>query len=130
MLMSTQSCHQNIGIMKILKTSGGLNSKFLIITIFRNQDDYEIVKKMGRGKYSEVYEGISVVNNMKIVIKVLKPGIFSSKLLMIPVKKKKIKREIRILEILKGGPNIIDLLDVVRDPASKSPSLVIDFIIK
>jgi len=40
------------------------------------------------------------------------------------VKKRKIKREIKILEILKGGPNIIELLDVVKDPASKSPSLV------
>lgn len=33
-----------------------------------------------------------------------------------PVKKKKIKREIKILENLRGGPNIINLLDVVKDP--------------
>ena len=33
-----------------------------------------------------------------------------------PVKKKKIKREIKILENLKGGVNIIQVLDVVRDP--------------
>ena len=33
-----------------------------------------------------------------------------------PVKKKKIKREIKILENLRGGPNIIALLDVVKDP--------------
>ena len=33
-----------------------------------------------------------------------------------PVKKKKIKREIKILENLKGGPNVIALLDVVKDP--------------
>ena len=33
-----------------------------------------------------------------------------------PVKKKKIKREIKILENLRGGPNIISLLDVVKDP--------------
>ena len=33
-----------------------------------------------------------------------------------PVKKKKIKREIKILENLRGGPNIITLLDVVKDP--------------
>lgn len=32
-----------------------------------------------------------------------------------PVKKKKIKREIKILQNLSGGPNIIGLLDVVRD---------------
>lgn len=33
-----------------------------------------------------------------------------------PVKKKKIKREIKILENLRGGPNIITLLDIVKDP--------------
>ena len=32
------------------------------------------------------------------------------------MKKKKIKREIKILENLRGGPNIIALLDVVKDP--------------
>ena len=41
-----------------------------------------------------------------------------------PVKKKKIKREIKILQNLCGGPNIITLLDIVRDPVSKTPSLV------
>lgn len=38
---------------------------------------------------------------------------------MQPVKKKKIKREIKILENLRGGPNIINLLDVVKDPVVK-----------
>lgn len=60
--------------------------------------------RAGRGKYSEVFEGINVVNYQKCVIKVLKP-----------VKKKKIKREIKILQNLSGGPNIVALLDVVRD---------------
>ena len=32
------------------------------------------------------------------------------------MKKKKIKREIKILDNLRGGPNIISLLDVVKDP--------------
>ena len=41
-------------------------------------------------------------------------GLFFLKLQ--PVKKKKIKREIKILENLRGGPNIIALLDVVKDP--------------
>lgn len=79
----------------------------------RQQDEYEVIRKIGRGKYSEVFDGISVVTKKKVVIKVLKP-----------VKKRKIKREIKILSILKGGPNIVELLDVVRDPASKTPSIV------
>lgn len=69
----------------------------------------------GRGKYSEVFEGINVVNYQKCVIKVLKP-----------VKKKKIKREIKILQNLAGGPNVVALLDVVRDNQSKTPSLVFE----
>jgi len=44
------------------------------------------------------------------------------------VKKKKIKREIKILQNLCGGPNIINLLDIVRDPVSKTPSLVFEHV--
>ena len=28
------------------------------------QDNYEIIKKLGRGKYSEVFQGINVANNV------------------------------------------------------------------
>lgn len=37
-------------------------------------------------------------------------------------------REIKILQNLCGGTNIIQLLDVVRDPQSKTPSLVFEYI--
>jgi casein kinase II subunit alpha len=56
----------------------------------------------GRGKYSEVFEGINVVNYQKCVIK-------------------EIKREIKILQNLSGGPNIVALLDVVRDQQVITP---------
>jgi len=81
------------------------------------QDNYEVLKKIGRGKYSEVFEGINVLTDQKCVIKILKP-----------VMKKKIKREIRILQNLCGGPNVVKLLDVVRDPQSKTPSLIFEYI--
>ncbi|KAJ3022726.1 Casein kinase II subunit alpha [Thoreauomyces humboldtii] len=81
------------------------------------QDNYEIVKKVGRGKYSEVFEGVNVANQTKCCIKVLKP-----------VKKKKIKREIKILQNLAGGPNIINLYDIVRDPHSKTPALIFEHV--
>ena len=62
-----------------------------------------------------------------------------------PVKKKKIKREIKILQNLSGGPNIVALLDVVRDnevstdliysiedmltdEQSKTPSLIFEYV--
>ncbi|KAK4750506.1 hypothetical protein SAY87_003988 [Trapa incisa] len=82
-----------------------------------DQDDYEVVRKVGRGKYSEVFEGINVTNNEKCIIKILKP-----------VKKKKIKREIKVLQNLCGGPNIVKLLDIVRDQHSKTPSLIFEYV--
>ena len=57
------------------------------------QDDYEVVRKVGRGKYSEVFEGIQVATGTKVIIKILKP-----------VKKKKIKREIKILQSASQRP--------------------------
>lgn len=41
--------------------------------LYSDQDNYEVVRKVGRGKYSEVFEGINVNTNEKCVIKILKP---------------------------------------------------------
>ena len=79
-------------------------------TKFSTYHFLKLVRKLGRGKYSEVFEAINVTNNEKCVVKILKP-----------VKKKKIKREIKILKNLAGGPNIITLLDIVKDPVSRTP---------
>eukprot|EP00009_Paramoeba_aestuarina_P005800 CAMPEP_0201518400 /NCGR_PEP_ID=MMETSP0161_2-20130828/9260_1 /ASSEMBLY_ACC=CAM_ASM_000251 /TAXON_ID=180227 /ORGANISM="Neoparamoeba aestuarina, Strain SoJaBio B1-5/56/2" /LENGTH=337 /DNA_ID=CAMNT_0047916175 /DNA_START=29 /DNA_END=1042 /DNA_ORIENTATION=+ len=80
-------------------------------------DRYEIISKIGRGKYSEVFKGYDTVTKKFIVIKVLKP-----------VKKKKIKREIAILGIVSGGPNIVKLLDKTYDPQTKMPALIFEYI--
>lgn len=40
--------------------------------LFSNQDNYQLVRKLGRGKYSEVFEAINVTNNEKVVVKILK----------------------------------------------------------
>lgn len=37
-----------------------------------NQEDYQLVRKLGRGKYSEVFEAINITNNEKCVVKILK----------------------------------------------------------
>lgn len=39
-----------------------------------------------------------------------------------------IKREIKILQNLCGGPNIVKLLDIVRDHQSKTPSLIFEYV--
>ncbi|WZY70221.1 hypothetical protein YC2023_002461 [Brassica napus] len=99
---------------KVSMLSGG---KIQSLSLFLEQDGYEVVRKVGRGKYSEVFEGINMNSNEKCVIKILKP-----------VKKKKIRREIKILQNLCGGPNIVKLLDVVRDQHSKTPSLIFEYV--
>jgi casein kinase II subunit alpha len=78
-------------------------------------DRYEIVGRVGGGKYSEVFRAVDNVNQDTCVIKVLKP-----------VAPKKIKREIKILRNLTGGPNIVALLDVVRDPSARYHSLIME----
>ncbi|CDW86640.1 UNKNOWN [Stylonychia lemnae] len=82
-----------------------------------NQDNYQLIHKLGRGKYSEVYEGACLLNNQKCVVKILKP-----------VRTEKIFREIKILQTLFGGPNIVKLYDVTKDPSSKTPSLIYEYI--
>lgn len=82
-----------------------------------SQENYQIISKVGRGKYSEVFLGMNVATNQKCIIKVLKP-----------VKKKKIKRECKILMNLFGGPNIIKLYDIVRDTESSTPAFIFEHV--
>ena len=77
--------------------------------------NYEIIDKIGRGKYSEVFSGKCITNDQPCVIKVLKP-----------VKMKKIYRELKILTNLSGGKNIIGLYDIVQDADSKIPALIFE----
>ena len=44
----------------------------LDVIFLRNQDDFQLVRKLGRGKYSEVFEAINITNNEKVVVKILK----------------------------------------------------------
>jgi casein kinase II subunit alpha len=71
---------------------------------------------LGRGKYSEVYQGVNNSNREKCIIKILKP-----------VKTEKIFREIKILQTLYGGPNIIKLYDILKDSISKTPCFVYEY---
>jgi casein kinase II subunit alpha len=45
--------------------------------------------KLGRGRYSEVFRAVDLLNNKDVVVKILKP-----------VKKVKVRREIKILDTL------------------------------
>lgn len=83
--------------------------------IWASLSDYQLVQKIGRGKYSEVFDAINVTTGGECVIKILKP-----------VKRKKIKREILVLENLRFGTNIIMLLASVKDPVSRTPALIFE----
>ncbi|GLD67662.1 casein kinase II subunit alpha' isoform X2 [Lates japonicus] len=73
---------------------------------WNNQEDYQLVRKLGRGKYSEVFEAINITNNEKVVVKILKP-----------VKKKKIKRNQDSGELKRRDQHHPTLVDKeVKDP--------------
>ena len=48
--------------------------------------------------------------------------------IMKPVKEHRLRREIKILRHLSGGPHIIRLLEVLRDPDTKTPCFVFDLV--
>lgn len=86
-------------------------------------EKYEIVGRVGRGRYSEVFSGVRIMTaddpndfeEQEVIIKVLKP-----------VKRRKIIREIRMLRLLHGCPNIISLQDICKDRVSRYPSLIFE----
>lgn len=85
--------------------------------MIRDCERFEIIEALGRGKYSDVYKGVDGLTKKFVVIKILKP-----------VRKVKISREICILQALRNGTNIVNLIDVCLDKSSNTPSLVFEYI--
>lgn len=56
----------------LLPIPTGLFSGLSCSSLCSNQDNYQLVRKLGRGKYSEVFEAVNVSNNEKVVVKILK----------------------------------------------------------
>eukprot|EP01134_Creolimax_fragrantissima_P004602 CFRG4602T1 len=80
--------------------------------------NYEVLGKVGQGKYSQCFSARSISqpsNCNQCVIKILKP-----------VVEKKILREIAILRSVTHGPNTVRLLDVLLDPISQCTALVFE----
>jgi len=88
--------------------------------VFNIPEDYCVLQKIGRGKYSEVFRADRCGD--ECVVKVLKP--LKNKQLM----EKKIKREIKILQNITGGPNCIQLLDIVEEPVYKIKAFVFEWV--
>ncbi|XP_049622898.1 casein kinase II subunit alpha'-like [Suncus etruscus] len=85
--------------------------------VWGNLDDYKMGEMIGQGGSGEVFEAVKIATNEKVAIKML-----------MDVPELKIKREITILENLRGGPNIINLLDTVKCPQSGTPALVFEYV--
>lgn len=77
--------------------------------------NYKITKIIGSGKYSYVFEGINKKTSQRCVIKALKP-----------VREKRIKKEIKILQNLSNCEHVIKLYDVVKDDDSNTVSLIFE----
>lgn len=58
-----------------------------------------------------------MVTGEEVAIKVFKP-----------IKKSKIRREVKILNLLKDGPNILAIKDVVRDSTTKTPAVITEYV--
>jgi casein kinase II subunit alpha len=83
-----------------------------------SQAPYQIVEWIGTGKYSDVFTGYRNTDYSQLVaIKVLKP-----------VRPEKYNREAKILLCLRGGPNIVELLDIVQNPRTHQYSLVFEHV--
>ncbi|KAK8853838.1 hypothetical protein M9Y10_016381 [Tritrichomonas musculus] len=78
-------------------------------------DEYEIESWIGSGKYSDVFIGYK--GNQKVALKVLKP-----------VRPQKYNREAKILCDLKGGTNIIQLIEIVQNPINHQYTIISEYI--
>lgn len=80
----------------------------------RNIENYEIKRKLGSGRYSDVYEGRCITKEIPVAIKILKP-----------IKREKIQREIKIMQTLEDSPFVPKFIDLVKEPITRTHSIVI-----
>lgn len=78
---------------------------------------YAKVRKIGRGKYSEVFLGMNLSTGQRCTIKELNHK-----------QMRKVQRELKVLSVLKNVKNVVSLLDIVRDMRSGKVSLVFEFV--
>lgn len=83
---------------------------------FVSPNNYQIATWLGTGKYADVFSGYDRDEN-KVAIKILKP-----------VRQQKYNREAKILMDLQGGPNIVQLYNVVRNPKTLQYSFIFEYI--
>ena len=85
------------------------------------QEDVQVVKYLDSGRFSNVFEGMwwqspSHQEALPVVIKVLKPTFMG-----------KVRREIKMLELLRGAPHIVQLHGVLKNHGCHTVSLILDY---
>ena len=87
---------------------------------WKDPNDYSVVKEIGKGGYSEVFECYKEADEfheeIHAVIKILKP-----------INDYNVAREIKVLEILKGGPSIVKFIEPVKDEEDETSCLVFEY---
>lgn len=74
---------------------------------------YEVGKKIGQGKFSEVFDGTHKKTQKKVIIKKLKP-----------ITSSRVRREVLILTHLKGHENITNIFDTVKDEDNETRCII------
>lgn len=82
----------------------------------RNADDYELVRQIGRGRYSIVYDGINICTHEAVVVKALNHD-----------QSERIAREVMVLNVLKGtSGQVAQIKAAVVEPATPLYALVFE----
>ncbi|GAX27311.1 hypothetical protein FisN_23Lh114 [Fistulifera solaris] len=97
------------------------NNQFPSQTVLvRSVDDFALTRRLGTGKFSDVFEAVDVNLEKEIATKKL-PSVVDPRTLVVvkclkPVAERKIRREIMVLERAAQVPNIVRLIAVVVSP--------------
>lgn len=84
--------------------------------VFGKIERYSLVEYMGSGRYSDVFMGLQD-NKKKCAAKLLKP-----------VNTDRVRRELKVLTILRDGPNILELFDIVIDNKYGIPTMITEYV--
>jgi casein kinase II subunit alpha len=83
---------------------------------FGQMSRYTLCKWIGRGRYSDVF--LSLQDNLRqCAVKLLKP-----------VNPDRVRRELKLISVLHGHPNVLELWDIVFDGRTQIPAIVTKFV--
>eukprot|EP00301_Raphidiophrys_heterophryoidea_P021619 c5994_g1_i1.p1 GENE.c5994_g1_i1~~c5994_g1_i1.p1 ORF type:complete len:240 (+),score=51.95 c5994_g1_i1:41-760(+) len=98
---------------------GALYTNYSSLTLtYGNWSEYKVLKRVGKGKFSVVHHGRHIPTKKDVALKFL----------IYPVEEERIKRELKVMETLRGTRNTVQLLDLVEEPTTKTKVVVMSFV--